>query len=182
MLSFVLDGYDPNSTTLGVDFRITTIKSAGKAVKLQIWDTAGMDRMREIAVSYIRPAMGIILVYDVSDLTSFTNITKSWLPDIKLRASPEIQIVLVGAKSDVADDLRKVSRQEGMDLAKEHGWPFFEVSAKEKSCVALPFMSLMLTIQTRLEAQLEAALDEEYDVVDWNASDDVHVHKEGTLN
>ena len=49
----------------------------GKRVKLQIWDTAGQERFRTITTAYYRGAMGILLVYDVTDETSFNNI-RNW--------------------------------------------------------------------------------------------------------
>jgi GTPase SAR1 family protein len=32
-------------STIGVDFKIRTIKDNGKTIKLQIWDTAGQERL-----------------------------------------------------------------------------------------------------------------------------------------
>ena len=61
-------------STIGVDFKIKTVEIDDKVVKLQIWDTAGQDRFREPALSYYRGAVGIILVYDVSDPQSFQNL------------------------------------------------------------------------------------------------------------
>ena len=93
---FCDDTFSPSFiTTIGIDFKIRTIELDGKRIKLQIvrlhslrsdglcglrhitfamclqWDTAGQERFRTITTAYYRGAMGILLVYDVTDGRSF---------------------------------------------------------------------------------------------------------------
>jgi small GTP-binding protein len=92
MLRFVDDKYTENyNATIGVDFKIHTLVLDGKIVKLQLWDTAGQERFRTIASSYYRGAHGIIIVYDVTDKTSFENV-KQWMTEVD-RYSREMVIV-----------------------------------------------------------------------------------------
>ena len=64
-------------STIGIDFKIKTIElSGGRTVKLQIWDTAGQERFLNITRNYYRGAMGIFIVYDVTNSKSFDNVTK----------------------------------------------------------------------------------------------------------
>lgn len=65
----------------GIDFKIKTVELRGKKIKLQIWDTAGQERFHTITTSYYRGAMGIMLVYDITNEKSFENIVK-WLRNI----------------------------------------------------------------------------------------------------
>src|ERR1700735_3823329 len=46
------------------------------------WDTAGQERFRTITTAYYRGAMGILLVYDVTDERSFSNI-RNWIRNIE---------------------------------------------------------------------------------------------------
>ena len=43
-----------SAATIGVDFRISTVESQNKIVKLQLWDTAGQERFRTITQNYYR--------------------------------------------------------------------------------------------------------------------------------
>lgn len=53
---------------------------------MQIWDTAGQERFKTITQAYYKGAMGIILVYSVSDQKSFHSID-NWMRQIKIHAS-----------------------------------------------------------------------------------------------
>lgn len=76
LLRFSEDSFTPSFiTTIGIDFKIRTIELDGKRVKLQIWDTAGQERFRTITTAYYRGAMGILLVYDVTDERSFNSLS-----------------------------------------------------------------------------------------------------------
>lgn len=77
-------------STIGIDFKIKTIELRGKKIKLQIWDTAGQERFHTITTSYYRGAMGIMLVYDISNSKSFDNIAK-WLRNIQGRTIKYMQ-------------------------------------------------------------------------------------------
>jgi Ras-related protein Rab-1A len=116
--------------TIGVDFRLATLEKQGKVLKLQLWDTAGQDRYRRIVSSYYRGASGIILVYDITNRDSFEKI-EFWLSQCPVTDCAKI---LVGNKNDMEKN-RKVSIQEGFELAQRLGMEFLEVSAKENKCI-----------------------------------------------
>ena len=94
-------------TTIGIDFKVKTITIDGKRVKLQIWDTAGQERFRTITTAYYRGAMGILLVYDVTDMHSFQNV-RNWMRQIQQHASANVNKILIANKSDVAESERAV--------------------------------------------------------------------------
>lgn len=121
----------------------------GKWVKLQIWDTAGQERFRTITSAYYRGAMGIILVYDVTDEASFANI-RNWMRNIEAHASDQVVKALVGNKSDVDDGRRQISYAQGAALADEYRVPFFETSAKSNTNVDDAFQAVAKTVMARL--------------------------------
>ncbi|CAM8961786.1 unnamed protein product [Rhodiola kirilowii] len=136
-------------TTIGIDFKIRTVELDGKRIKLQIWDTAGQERFRTITTAYYRGAMGILLVYDVTDESSFNNI-KNWIRNIEQHASDNVNKVLVGNKADMDESKRAVPTAKGQALADEYGIKFFETSAKTNLNVEQVFFSIAKDIKERL--------------------------------
>lgn len=141
IIRFAEDNF--NSTyisTIGIDFKVKTIEVEGKKVKLQVWDTAGQERFKTITTAYYRGAMGIILVYDITDEKSYENI-QNWMKSIKENASAGVSQMLLGNKCDI-EAKRKVPKETGEKLAKDHGIRFFETSAKSSINVEESFLAL----------------------------------------
>ena len=84
--------------------------------------------------------MGILLVYDVTNETSFTNISK-WLHKIEEHANEDVERMLVGNKCDLEDN-RKISAERGEQLAKSHQIRFLEMSAMTNTNVERAFRIL----------------------------------------
>ena len=114
--------------TVGVEFGAKTIDLTNGKVKLQIWDTAGQDSFKSITRAYYRGAAAALICYDITCRESFENL-HGWLEECKTNGNPEMTLVLVGNKIDLAEG-REVSEQEGRDFAKENDMIFFETSAK----------------------------------------------------
>uniref|UniRef100_A0A7S0VY16 Uncharacterized protein n=1 Tax=Hemiselmis tepida TaxID=464990 RepID=A0A7S0VY16_9CRYP len=149
LLRFSDDSFDMNCTpTIGIDFKLRTIELDGKKIKLQLLDTAGQERFKTITTAHYRNAMGILLVYDVTNEQSFKNI-EDWLKNIDKHTSQPVNKILIGNKMDLASQ-RKVSTEEGKKLAERLNMAFFETSAKEKSCVDEAFFALTRDIKKRL--------------------------------
>ncbi|CAM6099443.1 unnamed protein product [Calypogeia fissa] len=144
-------------TTIGIDFKVRTIDVDGRKVRLQIWDTAGQERFRTITTAYYRGAMGILLVYDISDSSSFQNV-RNWIGSITEYAAENVNIVLVGNKADMADK-RQIAKAQGQALADEYNIKFFETSAKTNFNVEEVFTSIARDIKIRLEQTNTARIE-----------------------
>ena len=126
--------------TIGVDFETKVLKLDGKEIKLLIWDFAGDERFRYMFPQYIYGAMGGILLYDITDYSSFSHIS-DWLSVIK-RTNQRFPIILLGSKSDL-DDFREISCSEGVEAAKSIGLNgFIECSSKTGENVKETFAGL----------------------------------------
>merc|ERR1740123_2168275 len=95
---------------------------------IQTWDTSGQERFRCLTYGYYRGAMGIMVVYDVTNEQSFLNV-RNWFRLIQQHASDIVLTMLIGNKCDQTDN-RVITRERGQLLADEYNVKFYETSAK----------------------------------------------------
>ncbi len=105
--------------------------------------------------AYYRGAMGILLVYDVTDEKSFSNI-KNWIRNIEQHATENVNKILIGNKCDLVDK-RVVDTAKGKALADEYGIKLLETSAKNSINVEEAFVALAREIKRRLIDSQEGA-------------------------
>ena len=117
-------------STIGIDFKIKRINKGGESIKVSIYDTAGQERYQNLIKNYYRGANGVLLVYDITNPTSFKKL-QFWLDDLKENADKfeDLYICLIGNKIDL-EDKRKITKEDAKKFAKENNFPYFEVSAK----------------------------------------------------
>mmetsp|Transcript_44507 Transcript_44507/g.102734 ORF Transcript_44507/g.102734 Transcript_44507/m.102734 type:complete len:214 (-) Transcript_44507:63-704(-) len=144
---FMYDTFDNNyQATIGIDFLSKTMYLEDRTVRLQLWDTAGQERFRSLIPSYIRDSSAAIVIYDITNRSSFFNTTK-WIEDVRQERGSEVVIILVGNKTD-SSDRRQVSTEEGEEKAKEAGVMFIETSAKVGHNVKTLFRQLASALPT----------------------------------
>jgi len=141
-----------HGNTIGVDFSMKTIKVESKLVKLQIWDTAGQERFRTITQSYYRSANGVIIVYDITKRSSFSNLQK-WIEEVRRYTASNVVIILIGNKCDL-DDEREVEFEEAEQMCQYIPEILFvmETSAKENMNVEDAFKCLATELKRRHDA------------------------------
>jgi Ras-related protein Rab-10 len=88
--------------------------------------------------------MGIMLVYDITDGKTFDNIGK-WLRNIDENANEDVVKMIMGNKLDM-EDKRVITTERGAAVAKDHGIPFVETSAKTNINVSRAFHDITLRI------------------------------------
>ncbi|PRQ54070.1 putative small monomeric GTPase [Rosa chinensis] len=139
LLQFTDKRFQPvHDLTIGVEFGARMVTIETRPIKLQIWDTAGQESFRSITRSYYRGAAGALLVYDITRRETFNHLA-SWLEDARQHANPNMTIMLVGNKCDLAHR-RAVSKEEGEQFAKENGLLFLEASARTAQNVEEAFI------------------------------------------
>ena len=98
-----------------------------KIAKVQVWDTAGQERYRSITNAYYRGAEAIMIVFDMTNKESFSNI-QNWMDEIIKYTGKDVVIVIGANKVDLTE--KKVTQEDIDNFKKKKGLNVFEVSAK----------------------------------------------------
>jgi len=138
---FMYDTFDTTyQATIGIDFLSKTMYLDDRTVRLQLWDTAGQERFRSLIPSYIRDSSVAVVVYDITNKSSFQNCDK-WIEDVRAERGNEVVVMLVGNKTDL-NDKRQVTTEEGEAKAKKLNVLFIETSAKSNHNIKQMFRKL----------------------------------------
>ncbi|OMJ75803.1 hypothetical protein SteCoe_24984 [Stentor coeruleus] len=143
---FVKNSFSLTQQTPGIDMEVKTIDIDNDKVKLQIWDTVGHAQFQTVTQIYYNGANGVIFVYDCTDEKSFSNI-KEWVGKIDSLVNDDVAKVLIGNKCDNID--KKISFEQGKNLADELGICFFETSAKCDINIDNTFMYIAKEIKNK---------------------------------
>lgn len=132
-------------------------------LKCYIWDTAGQEKFRSLAPMYYRDAHGALIFYDITDRMTFYGKIDEWVNVVKGKAQDDVKIVIVGNKVDMENE-REVTTEEGRECAERLGASFFEVSAKDGTCVNEAFSRLVeLIVENNWESIEESNKDDKSD-------------------
>ena len=125
-------------TTIGKESHIYQVKLHGHDIKMKIWDTAGQERFKSMSVGVIKTVDGLVLVYSINKKESFKNLD-SWINQLNNLVDLSVKpVIIVGNKCDLASE-RDVTYEEGKEYAQQHGFNFYETSAKTGENVKTAF-------------------------------------------
>ena len=126
---YTKDKFSANKlSTVGFESNIKEIEIAEKKVIVQLWDSAGQEKYKSITKNLFTRVQGIIILYDITNKKSFTNI-QNWIKLIK-ETNDSIPYVLAGNKCDLTNQ-RAVEEEEAIKFSQENNIIFMETSAKQ---------------------------------------------------
>ncbi|CAF5002024.1 unnamed protein product, partial [Rotaria sp. Silwood1] len=113
-------------------------------------DTAGQERYRSLTTSFFRDAMGFLLVFDLTNETSFLNV-RNWISEIQSNAySENVDMILIGNKCDL-DTERIITKARALEFARQTQVEYIETSALQNVNVAESVELLLDLVMNRLE-------------------------------
>ena len=142
-----------SKATVGVEFLSKSYYINGKLFKVEIWDTAGQERYKSITAAYYKGAKGAMIVYDLTCQSSYDNVDR-WYNEIKEIASKDINMILVGNKSDLEEN-RVISSDLSLTKAKALEVPVLETSALNANNVKEAFYQLLKEMYQSVTAATE---------------------------
>ena len=120
-------------STIGLEHHSIIIKINSYILRMQIWDTAGLEKFDSIAATYYKSTEVVLFVYAINLKSSFDRII-DWakqVDDNKTNDEEQLRI-LIGNKTDL-ESKREVSFEEGKALANNIGCSnCIEISCLEK--------------------------------------------------
>ena len=162
-------------SSIGVDFKTKQIEIDERLIKMQIWDTAGHEKFRTITTSYYKSAHAIIILYDITELSSFEHI-KNWMIEIDKFGKQGVLKIIAGNKKDL-EEKRQVSKEMAESYAEKNGIKFIEVSAKDSTNIEKLFFDI---VKELLDRHLKAL--NEYPIMSGNNNNGVVINDESIKN
>ncbi|RKO94107.1 P-loop containing nucleoside triphosphate hydrolase protein [Blyttiomyces helicus] len=133
--------------------KVVNIPDTSVTVEMFLYDLAGHEVFQEHLPRYCEGAASFMLVYDVTNMDSFKNLTK-WLQIARRgKAGKASQGVLLANKIDQTSR-RVVPSAMGEDFAKAQGLAYFECSAANNVDVDAPFYFLSNALHESFEETL----------------------------
>jgi len=116
----------PTRPTIGVEFFSLTVPEYN--VRMQLWDTAGMEQFAPLDTVYCRSTAAMVLVYALDDVRSFDRLDERWMPLVEQARSDARRakrvpplLFVVGTKSDLLGGDHLVDADDERRWAKERG-------------------------------------------------------------
>uniref|UniRef100_A0A1A7XJZ5 Ras-related protein Rab n=2 Tax=Iconisemion striatum TaxID=60296 RepID=A0A1A7XJZ5_9TELE len=147
--------------TIGVDFALKVLNwDPQTVVRLQLWDIAGQERYGNMTRVYYREAVGALVVFDMTRLSSFQAVLK-WKGDldskVTLSDGRPVPAVLLANKCDQRSHGLCPKLPKLDSFSQDHGFVgWFETSAKDDTNVDAAITCLVKTI---IAAEEKATID-----------------------
>ena len=113
-------------STIGIEFKEKYLKKNGENFKLRLVDPSTLVTNQNLINL---ECDGIIFLYDITNKKSFDDISK-YIEIFQKQKKENFPMILLGNKIDKKEE-RKISKEDGEELAKTKGINFSEISIKE---------------------------------------------------
>ncbi len=119
--------------TMGCEISNVTVPvSKTKKTLLNIWDVGGGSRFKDIRTTFLRGAMGYLLVFDITRPETLEN-CETWRKEITSVLKKDYLPCNILANKDDLQDLRTIKYKDVKSYAQEKNMTFYRTSALRKN-------------------------------------------------
>ena len=164
---------DPKQT-ISVEYTSKLMKIQNKNLRLQLWDTAGQERFKSVTKNFYKNAIGMIIVYDITNNESFKN-CESWILDANQMVNKNCCCCLLGNKSDLKNE-KKVDDENIKKFCDKYSISSnFECSALTGENIEKVFSTLGDDIVTKInEKKIDIEDKNPYNTIKINENDETN--------
>ena len=138
---FTAHSFDPDcqaSISSQFSSKVVNINDTKKAIRFDLWDTAGQEKYRSLAKIFYKDARIIIFVYEITNKKSFEGLQNYWYQQVNSSCLPNVIFALVGNKNDLYN-IAEVNEDEAMKWADSIGAIFQTTSALSNTGIDVLF-------------------------------------------
>ncbi len=146
------DTFDANTRlTIGIDFYTydlpILVDGDETFIRLSIWDFGGQEQFKQMFSYYIHGANGIFMVFSLFNLNNTLLGLEWWYEHLFKQKQNKTPKLLIGCKSDLVKNRKKVNELVIENFRKKHdNVEFFKSSAKENHNVREIFVEMTRNI------------------------------------
>ena len=118
---------DNHQATIGMELKTKNLLINNKTYKIQIWDTSGEEKFKNISRNYFLRVQGILLMFDLTNNKSFEDLDKLIKNIINIR--DKIPLIIIGNKCDLENEI-VIKDEEVKKFANENDAMYIKTSAK----------------------------------------------------
>ena len=123
-------GFNINEeSTSSASFSILKLKVDDQNYRINLWDTIGQEKYRQLTKLFFNNSKIVIFVYDITVYKSFTDL-KSWHQELVEQVGNDIIKGVVANKNDLYEN-EKVKQNEAEEFAESINAKFLSISAKK---------------------------------------------------
>ena len=101
-----------------------------KLYKLNLWDTIGQEKFRQLTKIFYKDSKIVIFVFDITSKESFDELQNYWVKDVKEQIGDDgIVKGVIANKMDLFLN-EQITSEQGEEYAKSIGAKFLSISAK----------------------------------------------------
>ena len=120
---------EDEETTFSNSFVGKTFNINQKNYKVQLWDTIGQEKYKNLTKLFFKDSKIVILVYDKSEKQTFKKLD-FWKDEVKNSLGDDIILAIIGNKGDKDETIDDVNEDEAREYANNLNAKFRITSAK----------------------------------------------------